>query len=240
MTPSLQSAGTVRNQLLGSMPPQSFNCLRSRLRRALIKKREILQEANHSIQTAYFIERGTVSIFARTQCDGPVEVGIVGRFGFIGIPIVLGTAISPHRCLVQMAGEALQIDANDLAAAMNENAGIRSHLLKYVHVLLVQHSQTVLCNVRHELVQRLSRWLLLADDRVDSDVLPLPHDLLSIALGVRRAGVTEALTKLQEAGAVQKDRGAIKILDRGILEKHTCECYRIISAEYQKITASGW
>ena len=114
---------------------------------------------------------------------------------------------------------------------MNSNEAVRQQLLAYVHFLLIQNSQFALCNARHELQERLSRWLLLTHDRLDDDVIPVTHDLLSMMLGVRRAGITEALASLEEAGAVRRTRGAIEIADRSVLEQRACECYRIISTE---------
>jgi hypothetical protein len=107
--------------------------------------------------------------------------------------------------------------------------------MNYVHALLIQNSQTVLCNVRHELRERLCRWLLLACDRLDDKIIPMTHDLLSMTLGVRRAGVTAALAKLAATGAVRRSRGAIEVLNRDVIEQGTCECYRIVSAEYKRL-----
>jgi hypothetical protein len=122
---------------------------------------------------------------------------------------------------------------------MANSLELRQHLLNYVHALLIQNSQTVLCNVRHELSERLCRWLLLARDRLDDNFIPMTHDLLSMTLGVRRAGVTRALAKLAATGAVRRSRGAIEVLDRDAVEQGTCECYRIISAEYKRLTVQS-
>jgi CRP-like cAMP-binding protein len=151
--------------------------------------------------------------------------------------VVLGTMRSPNRCLMQVPGEALRISSQDLRRAIEMCPELRQKLMNYVQALLVQNSQSVLCNVRHELHERLSRWLLLACDRLDDNTIPLTHDLLSIALGVRRAGVTTALADLEATGALRRSRGVIEILDRDILEQETCECYRIIAVEYRRLTA---
>src|SRR5262249_3391851 len=142
---------------------------------------------------------------------------------------------SPHHCVMEVKGEALQVGADALRRAMDEDRLFRQCLMGYVHTLLVQESQTVLCNARHQLMERLARSLLLAHDRMEGDTIPLTHDLLSMMLGVRRAGITLALQRLACGGAVEKSRGAIKIADRAILEREACECYRIIAAEYQRL-----
>ena len=104
---------------------------------------------------------------------------------------------------------------------------------------MVQHSQVSLCNARHSLHERLCRWLLLVHDRIDGNDIPVTHDLLSHALGVRRAGVTKAFARLEEKGAIERGRGRIRIRDVGSLEACACECYRIIFEEYELILSAG-
>jgi len=235
---------SVQNRLLRSMPAAAFTLIRSHLKRVQLKAREILQERNKPIPYVYFVERGVASIFARTSRDGPVEVAMIGRLGLVGVPVVLGTMRSPNRCLVMVPGEALQISSGDLKDAIDSSSELRQHLMNYVQALLVQNSQTVLCNVRHELCERLCRWLLLACDRLDDNMIPVTHDLLSMTLGVRRAGVTAALAKLAAIGAVRRSRGAIEIMDRDVVEQLACECYRIVSAEHKRLmiqpSANAW
>ena len=220
------------------MAPDAFERLRSHLHPVALKRRAILQEHNRPIQHAYFIERGVASVFARTRRDGPVEVAIVGRMGFVGVAAVLGTMRSPNRCLMEVPGEALSIATPDLQRAMADTPAVRQHLLNYVHALLIQHTQTALCNVRHGLEERLCRWLLLAADRLDETSIPLTHDQLAMILGVRRAGVTITLSELEKLGAVTKARGAVEIADRAVLEERTCECYRIIASAYRRLVHS--
>ena len=229
----------VQNRLLAGMTPDMFEHLRSHLRPETLKRRAILQEPNRLNERVYFIESGVASLFARTTRDGPVEVALVGRLGVVGIAAILGTMRSPNRCLMAVPGEALVIGAKDLRAVMDAQPLVRQCLLNYVHALLIQHTQTALCNVRHQVKERLCRWLLLALDRIDDPVIPLSHDQLSMLLGVRRAGITMALTNLEDMGAVIKRRGAIEIVDRAVIENLACECYRIIAEQYQRISARG-
>lgn len=226
----------VRNRLLACVSPADFDALRPHLRRVALRRREILLERNRAVEQVFFIEEGVASIFARTQQDGPVEVGIVGRLGFVGIPLVLGTLRSPNRCLMQTPGVALAIGARELQRTIDDNRAIRQLVLGYAHALLIQHSQTALCNVRHSLDARLCRWLLLASERLDGERIPLTHDSISVILGVRRAGVTAALSKLEMQGAIRKARATVEIIGRGILDRKACECYRIISRQYRCFT----
>jgi CRP-like cAMP-binding protein len=227
----------VQNRILASMAPELFARLRPHLQQIALRRGAILQEHNRPIEHIFFIERGVASLFARTQRDGPVEVAMVGRLGFVGVAAVLGTMRSPIRCLMEVPGEALRISRSELQRVMDDTPSLRRHLLAYIHALLVQNTQTALCNVRHALEERLCRWLLLASDRLDEPIIPITHDQLSMILGVRRAGVTVALSKLEADDAVIKTRGAIEIADRAVLERKTCECYRIVASEYKRITS---
>ena len=129
----------------------------------------------------------------------------------------------------------MQIDAKALRRAMDECPTLRQQLMNYVGALHFQHTQAVLCCARHRIEERLAGWLLLAHDRLDDDTIPLTHDLLSRMLGVRRAGITTALERLERSGVVRKTRGALEIANRACLEQTTCECYRIITTEYQRL-----
>ena len=226
----------AQNIILRTLPADVLSALQPALSRLALKRRAILQEAHAPVDTVYFIERGLAAVLTRAQHDGHVEVGIVGRSGLIGVPALLGTARSPNRCVMEVEGEALQIGADDLRRAMDEQPALRRQLLGYVQALLVQNTQTALCNVRHPLPHRLARWLLLAADRLDSSVVPLTHELMSMMLGVRRAGITNALSELERAGAVKKSRGTVTIADRPRLEAISCECYRVIADEYAQLS----
>jgi CRP-like cAMP-binding protein len=179
---------------------------------------------------AYFIERGLASLMARAEDQCMLEVATLGQQDFVGLPIVLGTARTPHRCMVQVSGEAWRISAEDLQMHLGRIPALRQLLLCYVQAAGVQSAQLVVCNSRHSLRHRLARWLLFAHDRVEGN---------EIALGVRRAGVTTAMGRLEEAGMIHRGRGRIMILDRASLEGETCDCYRAIRSEYTRITCDS-
>ncbi len=229
----------VRNRILAGLDPASFHRLERHLTRIPLARRAVLQDHFHRIEHVHFIERGVASLYARTRADGPVEVALIGRFGFAGVPAVLGNTRSPHRCLMQVPGEALSIAVPDLLDAMQAMPAIRNHLLAYIHALLVQNAQAALCNGRHDVEQRLCRWLLLAADRLDDTVIPITHDMLSMNLGVRRAGVTTLLGLLQKSGAIAMSRASCRIVDRLALERRACECHAIIAAEYRQLAERG-
>src|SRR5262245_46235664 len=229
----------VRNRVLASLNSASFRQLAPHLTRVSLARRSVLQDHFHRIEHVHFIERGVASLYARTRADGPVEVAMVGPFGFVGVPAILGNSRSPHRCLMHVPGEALRIAVPDLVDAMDASPTIRHHLLAYVHALLVQNAQVALCNGRHAVQPRLCRWLLHAADRLDDTVIPITHDMLSMNLGVRRAGVTSLLGRLQRSGAITTGRATCEIVDRAALEGRACECYGIIAAEFRRLNARG-
>jgi CRP-like cAMP-binding protein len=229
----------VQNRLLAGLAPGSFERLRPLLQPVALKRNAILQDYHRPIEHIYFIERGVASLLVRTQSDGPVEIAMAGRLGFVGVAAVLGMQRSANRCLMSVPGYALRVAAPDLQRAMQKDPDLRQQLFSYIHALLVQNSQTALCSARHSLEERLSRWLLLAADRLDASIIPVTHDMLSVILGVRRASITTTLAELERGGALVKLRGAIDLRDRRALERRTCECYQVIASEYGYLNRHG-
>lgn len=218
----------VQNVVLATLPPDAFALIRPHLTAVDLKRHSILHDTNRPVDAVHFIESGVISRVARTQQDGQVEVAMVGRYGFVGVSVVLGTAGALQRTVVHVPGLALRIGAEDLQRIMHESPAIRDHLLRYVQVLLALKAQVSLCNAKHEIDKRVARWMLLARERISSDRLPVTHDLLASMLGVRRPGVSEALAELESEQIVQRSRGALQIVDAAKLRNKSCECYRII------------
>jgi CRP-like cAMP-binding protein len=229
----------VQNRLLAGLAPASFQRLRPFLQPVALKRRAILQDYHHPIEHVYFIERGVASMLVRTQRDGPVEIAMVGRLGFVGVAAVLGMQRSSNRCLMSVPGYALRIAVSDLRRIAHRDPDVQRQLFGYIHALLVQNAQTTLCSARHSLEERLSRWLLLAADRLDDRVIPVTHDMLSVILGVRRASITTTLAELEQAGGLVRQRGGIDLRDAAALDRRTCECYQIIASEYRALNRGG-
>ena len=164
---------------------------------------------------------------------------MVGRLGFVGVAAVLGIQRSANRCLMLVPGYALRIAVSDLRRVAHRYPDVQQQLSGYIHALLVQNAQTTLCSARHSLEERLSRWLLLAVDRLDDRVIPVTHDMLSVILGVRRASITTALAELEETGGLVRQRGGIDVCNHAALERRTCECYQIIASEYGHLNRCG-
>jgi CRP-like cAMP-binding protein len=232
LTEARHKDGIVKNAILATLQPASFEQLRPFLKVVDLKRNAVIHEANKPVESVYFIESGIISRVARTQGDGSVEVAMVGRYGLVGVSVLLGTMTALHRSVVQIPGQALRISAGDLQTIVNREPVVRDHLLRYVHLLLTLKGQVSLCNAKHDIGQRLARWLLLAHERVEGDELPVTHDLLATMLGVRRPGVSESLANLEASGILAKSRGMLKVVNAEALKVHACECHRIIGDKF--------
>ncbi|PZA12196.1 Crp/Fnr family transcriptional regulator [Rhodopseudomonas palustris] len=231
------SSSPVRNRVLTQLAPDDLEALKPLLRPVEFRGRAVLQEANRRVEYVHFIEDGLVSHLSGTRTDF-VETAMVGYFGYVGVPLVLGAEVSSQRSVVCMPGTALRIEADDLARVMADRPQIREEMLRYVPALIAQNTQSVLCAAKHEINQRLARWLLLANDRIQSDVLYITHELLAASMGVRRASITNALLQLEADGVVEKRRGAVRIVDRPALENRTCDCYHVVRDAYDRSVVS--
>ena len=229
----------MQNRLLAGLGPASFERLRPFLQPVALKRPAILQDYHHPIEHIYFIERGVASMLVRTQRDGPVEIAMVGRLGFVGVAAVLGIQRSTYRCLMSVPGYALRIAVSDLRRVAHRYPDVQQQLFSYIHALLIQNAQTTLCSARHSLEERLSRWLLLAAHRLDDRVIPVTHDMLSGILGVRRASITTTLAELEQTGGLVRRRGGIDVCDHAALARCICECYQIIASEYGHLNRNG-
>jgi CRP-like cAMP-binding protein len=218
------------------MPDEALAKLRPHLRRVALKRRQILQESNRPLEHVYFLESGLATQTARTKRDGVMQVGFIGRFGLVGLEAVLGNAIASHRCVMQIPGYAQQIEAEPFQTLLQDCPVVRQAMLSFVHAMMVQNTQSVLCNARHTIKERLARFLLFMRDRLEDDAIPLTQELLSSTLGVRRAGISTVLGELEEVGAVRRARGAVEIVSTDALHQAACECYGIINELNRRVT----
>jgi CRP-like cAMP-binding protein len=226
-----------RNRVLASLSPADIAYLLPLLEPVMLRERLVLQESCRRIEYVNFIETGIISLM--TLASGSiVETAMVGSQGFTPVTIALGGSISEHRSVVVVSGTASRITADDLRRAMSERPEICGHLLKYVHSFIVHGSQTGFCGVRHQLEQRLACWICLACDAIEGNVLPITHDNFAVVLGLRRAGVTEALNRFEEQGLVRKMRGVLQVSNRELLQQKACCCYGTIAEAYRRTEAA--
>jgi CRP-like cAMP-binding protein len=233
MAQPLQSS--VRNGLLAAMSAKDFALLQSDLESVPLAIRDVLVEPNKSIKYVHFIEHGLASVIAENPGHENVEIAHVGCEGLTGMPLIHGVDRTPNKTFIQVAGSAFRLRADDLRQAMEDSPSLRALLLRFVHTMLIQVSHSALANGRYSIHERLARWLLMCHDRMEGDDLPLTHDFVSLMLGVRRAGVTEALHVLESGGMIDMSRGGIVVRDRTKLEEATNGCYGLPEAEYARL-----
>jgi CRP-like cAMP-binding protein len=228
------AAPAVRNMVLATLPEADFAFLRPHLKSVQLRRNEILHDAFRCPQMVYFIESGIVSRVLRTGKDGvAVEVASVGHRGFVGVSVVLGTMQALQRTVVLVPGMALAIEAERLRLILAERPTIKEHLLKYVQILMALKAQIALCNAKHEIPERVARWLLLARELAGSDVLPVTHGLIASALGVRRPGVSHALAEMEAGGLIACARGSLDIRDAAGLQRRACECHLVVKDRFR-------
>jgi CRP-like cAMP-binding protein len=217
---------TKGNRVLAALPLDELAVLGRRLGPVLLESGQVLYPRDSRMKFVYFPDTAIASVLNRMADDAVIEVGTIGNEGIVGLSLFLGADVSVHETLVQVPGNGRQMSAVDFRSAIEELPSLRTIIAKCTHAFMMQVSQTAACNRMHGIEQRCVRWLLLTHDRAGGgDTFSLTHQFLSFMLGVRRAGVTEALGSLSLAGLIRSASGHITILDRQGLELACCECY---------------
>jgi len=226
---------TTRNKLLSRLSATDFALLAPHLAAVDLPVPRQLERGNKAITHAYFIESGFASVVANGQGERSIEVGLIGREGVTGVPIILGADRSPNETFMQLAGDGWRLTVADLRRAMEQSTTLTRSLLLCAHAFLTQVTQTALSNGRSKLDERLARWLLMAHDRADADELKLTHQFLATMLGVRRPGVTVALSLLERQGLIRVHRGVVSLIDRKGLEALSNGAYGVAEAEARRL-----
>lgn len=195
----------------------------------------ILCETDEPLEHAYFPLVGFISLGAALPGRRPLELGLIGNEGMLGVTLALGVTTAPMRAVVQGPGTALRVSAAQLQLELNQSPRLLHTLNLYLYVLITQMSHTAACTHFHEIEPRLARWLLMAHDRAHADHFHLTHAFLAEMLGVRRSGITIAAGSLQQRGLIYYTRGDIQILDRLGLEAASCTCYETLGADYTRL-----
>jgi CRP-like cAMP-binding protein len=204
--------------------------------RVELKPRQTIHHSGTPMESIYFIESGLVAVSAKASPSKWVEVWLIGSEGMTGLPVLLGdTDDPPFRRVVQVGGSAYRISRADFQNVVENAPSLKAALLKYTQFVLLQTSQSAICEAHHSLKQRLCRWLLLAHDALDGEDIPLTHQMLSRLLGVRRASITECLRVLEDEGALENTRALICMRDQEKLESLACGCHALIKSEYRRL-----
>ncbi|HWE72860.1 MAG TPA: Crp/Fnr family transcriptional regulator [Stellaceae bacterium] len=189
---------------------------------------DIIRSTDEKADQVWFPLSGMVSLTIPLQDGTTVEAGLVGREGVVGLSSLLDGCEPADEAMIQLPGQAFRVECNAFKELMERDRSTMLAVLRCSHDLFALVAQTAVCNVRHDVLQRLARWILLSHDRADGNTMPLTHELLGIMLGVQRNTVTVAAQSLQQQGAIQYTRGRLTVIDRTRLERLACECYTAV------------
>ena len=221
-----------RNLLLTGLPAADLALLAPHLKDVVLGQGTVLQEQGEPVDQVYFPHDGIISLLAVMRQGDAIETATIGYEGAVGSFAGLGQRRSHTRAVVQVAGAATRIAAPHFR---KDSDAVCKIVVRYGEMLLIQVQQTAACNALHAVEARLSRWLLQARDRLDSNTIKLTHEFLSQMLGVRRTTVTVVANVLQQAGLIRYHRGQIEIVDRQGLEARACECYEAIRRQIDQV-----
>ncbi|MBV8273591.1 MAG: Crp/Fnr family transcriptional regulator [Cupriavidus sp.] len=223
------------NHLLNALPRHEWEALSRHFELVRLRAGELLTDSGQRIVHVYFPTTSVVSLLSLLEDGATVEFAAVGNEGLVGIPVVTGGDTMPSRVEVRSPGFAYRIPARVLRSELSQLPALQRVTLLYVQAVLTQIAQTAACNRHHSLNKQLCRWLLLAIDRMSTNELVITQQVIANMLGVRREGVTEAAGKLEDLGLIHHSRGHITVLDRCGLERHSCECYKLVKREYDRL-----
>jgi CRP-like cAMP-binding protein len=224
-----------RNHLLAALPRSVWDRLLPQLESVELRLGQVLHDAHETHRHVFFPTTAIISLLYVLENGAAAEIAVVGDDGIVGVPVFMGAQYTTSRALVQSAGQAFQLKAQQLMDEFNRSGAVLHLLLRYTQALITQMAQTAVCNRHHSLDQQLCRWLLLSLDRLEGSDLVMTQELIANMLGVRREGVTEAAANLQRDGLIRYARGHISVLDRAGLENRTCECYAVVRREYERL-----
>lgn len=229
----------VHNKILLALPKGEYSAIFSRMEFVSLPAPTLLNEIGKPIKFVFFLNQGLASVLSIMADGKTVEVGLSGKEGFVGIPLSAGLSTSPTRVIMQVGGSGFRIAAKDLAVALPQAPVLAASLRRFAQEMALQASQVAACNRLHAIDERLARWLLMSQDRLSGDIVPLTQEFLAHMLGTRRASVTVAAGHLQKAGIITYKRGSVKIEKRSQLEGAACECYKNMIQQIEKWKAEA-
>jgi CRP-like cAMP-binding protein len=224
---------TTRNRILACLTPADF--ARLPLTQVDLPVRKMLEPRGRKVEHVYFLESGVASVVVSGGSRHSLEVGLVGRESMTGLAVILGAERAINETFIQAPGTGWRLAADELRTAMAQSASLRDLLLKHAHVMSAQMAFTALANGCYHIDERLARWLLMAHDRAEGPDISMTHEFLSVMLGVRRPGVTEALNELESKGVIESRRGWVTVLNRPALEDAANGSYGTPEAEYERL-----
>ncbi len=224
-----------QNLLLAALSPEDLELFAAHMEPVTMRLGDRVYEPGRQLQHAYFPTSAIISLHYVTESGACAETAGVGHEGVVGVSLFLGGESTVSSAVVQTAGHAFRLERSWFKQEFQRGGMLQSLLLRYTQVLMTQIGQTAVCNRHHAVDQQLCRWLLQTIDRCPAPELIMTQELVASMLGVRRESVTEAATKLQNAGYIRYRRGHIAVLDRSGLEAHSCECYTVVKKEMRRL-----
>ena len=219
-----------RNRLLAAIPPDEIALIAPHLERVELESRQLLSDAEQPIRHVHFIEHGIVSMLRVVGDGSGIETATIGREGMVGEAVFHGVDVTPEGAMVQVPSVAHRVRTDAFRELIPRLPTLQALLHRFSVYMFTFAAQNSGCNRKHAVEQRCARWLLIVQDRLESDDLGLTHDFISQMLGVRRASVTDTLAVLERRGLIRAGRNRITVTDRAGLEGAACECYRIIAS----------
>ena len=218
----------IGNLLLLDIARQEWERLSPSLELVRLKLHQVLHEAGEAIKSVYFLNDGLGSVLTVLPDGRSVEVGLIGKEGFVGLPAIFGFKTSPLRIMIQSDATAYRVDVQSLRKILPNCPALEKQLQRFTMILGMQSTQLAACNRLHDVEERLARWLLMSHDRIGGDTMPLTQEFLGQMLGTRRSSVSMAANILQKAGMIEYTRGNVTIVNKPKLAEAACDCYEII------------
>jgi CRP-like cAMP-binding protein len=218
----------ISNQILLALSDEEFSLIRPRLEPLELPRRMTLHDPGRPLGFLCFPNQGLISVVVTTKDGRSVEAGLIGHEGCTGTAAAVNIKSSPLLHVVQLEGEGTRLPSADLEEVLPLTPKFRLALSRFAVIQGIQTAQTAACNRLHDVEQRLARWLLMAQDRVDTSWLGITHDFLATMLGTDRPTVSVAASRLQERKAIEYVPGAVRIVSHRTLEESACECYDVI------------
>jgi CRP-like cAMP-binding protein len=223
------------NRLLAALPAAAYARLLPDLEAIDLVLGSVLYEPGSLLRHVYFPATSIISLLYVMKDGGSAEIAVVGNDGLVGMSLVLGGGTTPSRAVVQNAGSAYRVKVVPFLAEFERHGELQVLLLRYTQALLTQMVQTAACNRHHEVDQQFCRWLLLSLDRLPSNELMMTEELMANMLGLSVAAVGALADKFQGLGLLTHMGGQIRVNDRPGLELKSCECYRVVKAETDRL-----
>ncbi len=227
------------NRLLDALPGTDADRLSARARLITLKRTECTAFHDKLMLTVDFPISALMSVMGTLESGVTFEVASIGTEGFVEVDAALDADVALRSASCQFAGDVVRMPIEDFQAGLDTSRDFARLVRRAVRARVFVTEQSVMCNLKHTVVNRLARWLLTARDRLTRTDFPVTHEFLAMILGARRASVSLGVAALQRAGAVDSERGAVAIRDVGVLATLSCECYAACRAAIDETIAAS-